>query len=111
MNSQQVLEVSGLAGQKLKAIRNDRHMTVRQVEQASRRIAHAKGDKKFFISNGWLTQLEKGGSEPSICKLFSLSAIYDVGLTELMRIYDVDAGETDKYNSIAIPGLTDVPDA
>ncbi|MBA3355356.1 MAG: helix-turn-helix transcriptional regulator [Pyrinomonadaceae bacterium] len=92
------------AGQKLKAIRKDRHMTVRQVEQASRRIAEAEGDRKFFISNGWLTQIENGASEPSICKLFSLSAIYNVGINELMRIYNVDADESDKYNAIAIPG-------
>src|SRR5258705_11363378 len=92
------------AGQKRKAIRKDRHMTVREVEQASRRIAEAKGDKKFSISNGWLTQIENGASEPSICKLFSLSAIYNVGITELMRIYNVDADESDKYKAIAIPG-------
>jgi len=65
------------AGQKLKVLRNVRNITVREVEQASRRIAEAKGDKRFQISNGWLAQLEKGVSEPSICKLFSLSVSPD----------------------------------
>src|SRR5258705_10810648 len=96
-DSRQVLEGIVRAGQKLKAIRKDRHMTVRQVEQASRRIAEAKGDKKFSISNGWLTQIENGASEPSICKLFSLSAIYNVGITELMRIYKLAADASVTY--------------
>ena len=48
------------AGQKLKTLRNNRNITVREVEQASRRIAEVKADKKFFISNGWLAQLENG---------------------------------------------------
>ncbi|HET9479607.1 MAG TPA: hypothetical protein VFO72_09695, partial [Pyrinomonadaceae bacterium] len=60
------------AGQQLKLLRNRRNITVREVEQASRRIADAKKDKRFQISNGWLAQLENGVSEPSICKLFSL---------------------------------------
>ena len=64
------------AGQKLKSLRHKCNITVREVEQASRRIAEAKGDKRFRISNGWLAQLENGMSEPSICKLFSLSVIY-----------------------------------
>ena len=69
------------AGQKLKSLRNKRNITVRDVEHASRRIAEAKGDKRFCISNGWLAQLENGVSEPSICKLFSLSVIYQAKLS------------------------------
>src|SRR5687768_18249805 len=52
------------AGNKLKSLRNRCNVTVRQVEQASGRIAEAKGDKRFRISNGWLAQLENGISEP-----------------------------------------------
>ena len=78
------------AGQQLKLLRNRRHITVREVEQASRRIADAKRDKRYQISNGWLAQLENGVSEPSICKLFSLSVIYQVNLLDLLRLYDID---------------------
>ena len=93
-------------GQKLKAFRCDRHITVRQVEQASRRIAEAAGDKRFCISNGWLAQLEKGTSEPSIHKLFSLSVIYRVQFMELVRLYGVDLDEAKKYEAVANPHLT-----
>lgn len=95
------------AGQKLKVLRNNRNITVREVEQASRRIADAKGDdKRFCISNGWLAQLENGVSEPSLCKLFSLSVIYRVNFLDLVRLYNVDVDEKEKYEPVADPYLT-----
>lgn len=94
------------AGNKLKSLRNRCNVTVRQVEQASGRIAEAKGDKRFRISNGWLAQLENGISEPSICKLFTLSVIYHADFRELARLYNVDLDEIQKYESIAYPDIT-----
>jgi len=91
------------AGQKLKSLRNRRHITVREVEQASRRIADAKGDKRFCISNGWLAQLENCDSEPSIWKLFTLSIIYRANLLDLLRLYNIDIDEKEKYNTVADP--------
>ena len=94
------------AGEKLKSLRNGRNITVREVEQASRRIADVKGDKRFCISNGWLAQLENGASEPSICKLFSLSVIYHTNFLDLVRLYNVDVDEKEKYEPVADPHLT-----
>ena len=94
------------AGQTLKRLRNKRNITVREVEQASRRIADVKGDKRFCISNGWLAQLENGVSEPSICKLFSLSVIYRANFLDLVRLYNVDVDEKEKYEPVANPHLT-----
>ncbi len=94
------------AGQQLKLLRNRRNITVREVEQASRRIADAKRDKRYQISNGWLAQLENGVSEPSICKLFSLSVIYQVNLSVLLRLYDIDVDNKEQYESVANPHLT-----
>lgn len=98
-------------GQKLKSLRNKRNITVRDVEHASRRIAEAKGDKRFCISNGWLAQLENGVSEPSICKLFSLSVIYQANFLDLLRLYNVDVDDKEKYGAVANPHLTQlIPD-
>ena len=94
------------AGQKLKELRNRRNITGREVEQASRRIADVKGDKRFCISNGWLAQLENGVSEPSICKLFSLSVIYHADFLELLRYYSVDVNDKQKYEPVADPFVT-----
>jgi transcriptional regulator with XRE-family HTH domain len=99
--------MSANANQKLKALRNSRNITLREVELESRRIADAKGDKRFYISNTRLTQLENDPlSEPSFWKLFTLGTIYQVRITEMMRLYDVDADESDKYYAIASPGKT-----
>ena len=95
-----------LAGQMLKSLRNRRNITVREVEQASRRIAGIKGDKRFCISNGWLAQLENGDSEPSIWKLFSLSIIYHANLIDLLLLYNIDVNQKEKYESLAEPYLT-----
>ena len=95
-----------LSCQELKTLRNRRNITVREVEQASRRIADVKGDKRFCISNGWLAQLENGVSEPSICKLFTLSVIYRVNFLDLLRLYKVDVDDKEKYEPVAEPYLT-----
>jgi len=94
------------AGQRLKTLRSGRNITVRDVEHASRLIAEVKGDRRFCISNGWLAQLENGASEPSICKLFSLSVIYRVNFLDLVRLYNVDVDEKEKYERVANPFLT-----
>ena len=94
------------AGQTLKSLRNKRNITVREVEQASRRFADVKGDKRFCISNGWLAQLENGFSEPSICKLSSLSVIYHANLLDLLRLYNVDVDDKEKYGPVVNPHLT-----
>ena len=93
--------------QKLKALRDSRNITLREVEIESRRIADAAGDKRFYISNARLTQLENEPlSEPSLWKLFTLSAIYRVRITEMMRYYNVDTDERAKYDPIINPGRT-----
>ncbi len=95
-----------LAGQELKNLRQKRNITVRKVEQASRRIADFKGDKQFCISNGWLAQLENGVSQPSSSKLFSLSVIYHVNFWDLLRLYNIDIDDKEKYEPVADPYLT-----
>jgi transcriptional regulator with XRE-family HTH domain len=93
-------------GHKLKALRDSRNLTVREVEQATLRIADYKNDKRFLISNGWLTRLEKGVSEPSIYKLFSLSVVYNVNFITLLKLYDIDIAQTTKLRPIAHPDST-----
>jgi transcriptional regulator with XRE-family HTH domain len=90
-------------GEALKRLRVDRNITVRDVECASQRIATAKSNRRFQISNGWLVQLENGTSEPSASKLFSLSVIYNVQLVTMLRLYDIDVNETDNIRVVAQP--------
>jgi transcriptional regulator with XRE-family HTH domain len=92
----------------LKLLRNKRNLTVRDVETASRRIAEAKGDKRFRISNGWLAQLEHGISMPNPCTIFTLCVTYRVPFAEILRLYGVNIEEAQEYQHIADPTLTEL---
>lgn len=94
------------ANKVLKLLRSKCKLTVREVEQASWRIAEARGDSRFRVSNGWLAQLEHGVSVPNPCTIFSLCAIYCVPFAEMLRLYGVDPDETREYQHIANPQLT-----
>ena len=96
------------AGQQLRFLRVRRGITLRDVQQASRRIADAKADRRYCLSNGWLVQLESCVSQPNIFHLFALSAIYRVPFVELLRLYQIDVDEQEMYELVANPQLTEL---
>jgi transcriptional regulator with XRE-family HTH domain len=87
-------------GHNLKALRRRLDLTLRKVEQATITIANAKSDRRFVVSDGWLTRLEKSQSGPNIYKLFSLSVVYNVPLTTILKLYGIDIAETDKFKAL-----------
>jgi transcriptional regulator with XRE-family HTH domain len=76
--------------EQLKDLRNRLGITIRQVEDYSRRIAQVEGNEEFLISNAWLTQIENRESIPSIYKLYSLSTIYRIKFTDLLEVFGID---------------------
>ncbi len=84
-------------GEQLKEARMRLGITTREVEDYSRTIAEGEGDEDFYISNAWLTQIENKHSVPSIYKLYSLSVIYRLNYTELLRVYGVDLERMGKH--------------
>jgi len=94
------------AGQQLRFLRQRRGITLRDVQQASRRIADATGEPKYRISNGWLVQLENCDSPPNIFHLFALGATYRVPFFEFLAVYGIDVNEQQKYEALANPQLT-----
>ena len=74
----------------LKDLRSRLGITTRDVAELSEKIAESEGNPEFQISNAWLTQIENSDSVPSIFKLYSLSAIYRLKFTELLRLYGLD---------------------
>lgn len=46
-----------------------------------------EGNEEFIISHARITQIENGLSTPSLFKLFSLSTIYGIAVSELMSFY------------------------
>ena len=78
------------AGDRLREARTHLGITTREVEEHSRKIAEEEGNDEFYISNAWLTQIENKDCTPSIYKLYSLSVIYRLKFTELLRLFGVD---------------------
>src|SRR6202163_2736380 len=76
--------------EELKEIRLRLGITTRDVADFSQKIAETEGNPEFHISNAWLTQVENSDSVPSIFKLYTLSSIYRIKFTDLLRLYGVD---------------------
>src|SRR5260370_40615005 len=76
--------------EELKEIRSRLGITTRDVADFSQKIAETEGNPEFHISNAWLTQEENSDSVPSIFKLYSLSSIYRIKFTDLLRVYGLD---------------------
>ena len=88
------------AGEHLKELRNRLGITIREVEDYSRKIVEAEGNEEFLISNAWITQIENREVTPSIYKLYSLSVIYRIKFTDLLQSYGIDVEKISKYQSL-----------
>ena len=88
------------AGEQLKELRNRLGITIREVEDYSRRIAVAEANEEFLVSNAWITQIENKVGVPSVYKLYSLSIIYRIKFTDLLQFYGIDVEKISKYQSL-----------
>lgn len=85
-------------GDRLRRVRSRLGITAREVEELSRGIAAQQGNEEFTISHGRIIQVENNESTPSIYKLCSLSAIYGIGLGEMVRMFvDLDGLSRCRY--------------
>jgi transcriptional regulator with XRE-family HTH domain len=75
------------AGERMRMLRLRLGITTRDMESLSRRIAMDEGNDEYVVSHARLTQIENGVSPPSLFKLYSLSAIYGIAISELMSYY------------------------
>jgi len=89
-----------ISSEQLKELRSRLGITIREVEDYSRKIAEAEGNDEFIISNAWLTQIENRDVIPSVYKLYSLSIIYRVKFTHLLQFYGIDVEKISQYQSI-----------
>jgi transcriptional regulator with XRE-family HTH domain len=92
--------------QRLKELRSQLGISTREVADLSKKIAEAEGNPEFHISNAWLTQIENSDSTPGIHKLYSLSAIYRIGIPELFLLFGIDLAKLHQYQLISPPPRT-----
>jgi transcriptional regulator with XRE-family HTH domain len=81
-------------------------MSTRQVADHSERIAETEGNPEFCISNGWLTQIENSKAIPGIYKLYSLSIIYRIKITELFLLFGIDLTRLYQHQLTVRPATT-----
>jgi transcriptional regulator with XRE-family HTH domain len=72
-------------GARLRMIRQQWGLSLREVEQRSRSIAQKRGDPSFQVSASWLTRLESDGHELTVNKLIALAEIYSIPIDQLLR--------------------------
>jgi transcriptional regulator with XRE-family HTH domain len=81
------------AGEKLKKVRDRLDLTIRDVEEASRKIASRRRNDEFVIGLSRLSEIENKGTVPTIYRFYSLCSIYRLDLLEVLEWYGVDLGE------------------
>ena len=72
-------------GAKLRAIRRQWGLSLREVEQRIRRMAEERDDSSYQISASWLARLESDEHELTVSKLLVLAEIYSIPTDRLIR--------------------------
>ncbi len=80
-------------GQRLRALREEFGLTIRDVETASMKIAAARKLDDFAVPLSRLSDIETKGIVPSIFRLYSLAVIYRRDVRELLAWYGVDLNQ------------------
>jgi transcriptional regulator with XRE-family HTH domain len=72
-------------GFKLRTIRQQLRLSLREVEERSIRFAEEQGDQSYLVSASWLVRLERKDHELTVNKLIALANIYNIPAEELLR--------------------------
>jgi transcriptional regulator with XRE-family HTH domain len=72
-------------GSTLREIRQQWRLSLREVEQRTRRTAQERGDLSYRISSSWLGRLESDEHELTVNKLIALAEIYSIPADQFIR--------------------------
>ncbi len=98
------LSSSSEAGNRLRAKRERRHLSIRDVERFSQRIVEEKKNPAYYVPHNWVSDLENGKSKPRLEKFHSLSLIYKCDINEILALFGLNIGDLDKEQGlIALP--------
>jgi transcriptional regulator with XRE-family HTH domain len=90
-------------GQNFRALREQLGLTMRDVENASMRIAVKHGNDEFALPPSRLSDIETKGVVPSIYRLYSLSIIYRRDIGELFSWYGIELNAVAEDMDMAAP--------
>lgn len=94
------------AGKKLREMREQIGLTLRDVEIASTALSDVRGIEEFIINPSRLSDIETKGVVPSIYRLYVLSVIYRTDFSELLKLYGVDLSSTAADFTVCRPAKT-----
>jgi transcriptional regulator with XRE-family HTH domain len=94
------------AGRRLREIREQIGLTLRDVEIASTQLSEARGIEDFIVNPSRLSDIETKGVIPSIYRIYVLSVIYRSDITEMLKLYGVDLGSSAADFAICSPRKT-----
>jgi transcriptional regulator with XRE-family HTH domain len=72
-------------GERLRTIRRQWQLSLREVEERSHRFAQERGNQSYQVSASWLDRLEREEHELTVNKLIALADIYNVPTEQLLR--------------------------
>jgi transcriptional regulator with XRE-family HTH domain len=98
------LSSSSEVGKRLRAKRERRHLSIRDVERFSQRIVEEKKNPAYYVPHNWVSDLENGKSKPRLAKFHSLSLIYECDISEILTLFGLNIGDLDREKGlIALP--------
>jgi transcriptional regulator with XRE-family HTH domain len=71
-------------GARLRTIRHQWQLSLREVEERSLRFAQEQGNLAYKVSASWLNRLEREAHELSVNKLIALAQIYNLPTKQLL---------------------------
>jgi len=77
-------------GHRLRALREQLGLTMRDVETATMRIAQRHQNDEYLIAPSRLSDMETKNVVPSIYRLYSLAVVYRRDVRELLAWYEID---------------------
>lgn len=80
--------------------------SIREVERRSNEFAQRRGSRDFYLSRGWLADIEDGKFIPGVFKMVSLSVLYGLSIDEVHALFGIEAGVIAKERSLSRPPKT-----
>ena len=93
-------------GTRLRTIRREWQLSLREVEERSLRLAKDWGNQSYQVSASWLDRLEREEHELTVNKLVALSEIYNVPTEHLLRSMHPGGGQGLILKQLSSPNAT-----
>jgi transcriptional regulator with XRE-family HTH domain len=90
----------------LRAIRQQRQLSLREVEERGISIARERGNQSYQVSASWLYRLEREEHKLTVNKLIVLAEIYNLPPEQLLRSVYLENPEPGLLRRLSVPNAT-----